>query len=141
MPSPYGLTIIDDCMTCKVREERVFCNLPHTAVKSLNSIKSLAIYPKGAVLFVQGQPPGGVFLLCTGRAKLSACAKSGKSLTLRIAEAGEVLGLASTLAGKPYFMTAETLVPSEAIFDLPSRLCEYSRGESPCQNPKTACLV
>src|SRR5207245_1331406 len=31
-PSPYGLPIIEDCLTCKVREDRVFCNLSPSEV-------------------------------------------------------------------------------------------------------------
>jgi CRP/FNR family transcriptional regulator len=115
-PSPYGLPIIEDCLTCKVREERVFCKLSPNAVKALDEIRSAAIYPKGAVLFVQGQPARGVFVLCTCRAKLTVCSKDGKALIFRIAEAGEVLGLSATVSGNPYGMTAETLVPSEINF-------------------------
>ncbi len=116
MPSPYGLPIIEDCLTCKVREDRLFCNLSPGAVKSLSSIKSLATYPKGAVLFVEGQPPRGVFALCIGRAKLTAGSKDGKTLILRIAEPGEVLGLSATLSGRPYDMSAEVIEPSEVNF-------------------------
>ena len=115
-PSPYGLPIIEDCLTCKVREDRVFCNLSPSGIKSLNEIKSLAVYPKGAVLFVQGQPPRGVYVLCTGRVKLTVCSQDGRSLITRISTPGEVLGLAATLSGKPYYLTAETLTPSEVNF-------------------------
>ncbi len=116
MPSPYGLPILEDCLTCKVREDRLFCNLSLGAVNSLNSIKFLATYPKGAVLFVEGQAPRGVFVLCIGRAKLAAGSKDGKRLILRIAEPGEVLGLSATLSGHAYDMTAEVIEPSELNF-------------------------
>src|SRR5437867_2319686 len=71
MRAPYGLTILDNCVTCPVREEHLFCNLPPPAVKKLNEIKSTAIYPKSTMLFIEGQQPRGVFVLCTGKAKLS----------------------------------------------------------------------
>ncbi len=116
IPSPYGLPIIEDCLTCKVREDRVFCNLSPSAIKSLNEIKSFAVYPKGAVLFVQGQPPRGVYVLCAGRVKLTVCSQDGRSLITRISKPGEVLGLSATLSGKPYYLTAETLIPSEVNF-------------------------
>ena len=48
--TPYGLNIIDNCLTCPVREEHLFCNLPVQAVHKLNEIKSTAIYPKSATL-------------------------------------------------------------------------------------------
>jgi CRP/FNR family transcriptional regulator, cyclic AMP receptor protein len=42
--------------------------------------------------------------------KLSICATDGKTLILKIAEPGEVLGLSATVSGKPYELTAETTV-------------------------------
>jgi hypothetical protein len=63
MRAPYGLTILDNCVTCPIREEYLFCNLPLPAVKKLNEIKSTAIYPKSTMLFIEGQQPRGVFVL------------------------------------------------------------------------------
>jgi len=54
MRAPYGLTILDNCVTCPVREEHLFCNLPLPAVKKLNEIKSTAVYPKSTMLFIEG---------------------------------------------------------------------------------------
>jgi CRP/FNR family transcriptional regulator len=71
MRAPYGLNIIDNCVSCPVREEHLFCNLPLPTLQKLNEIKSTAVYPKSAMLFIEGQLPRGVFVLCTGRAKLS----------------------------------------------------------------------
>lgn len=103
-------------MTCKLREDYLFCNLSPAATKSLEAIKSTAAYPKGALLFVEGQPARGVFVLCNGRAKLSTSSSDGKTLILKIAEPGEVLGLSATVSGKPYEVTAEILQPSQANF-------------------------
>jgi len=50
MRAPYGPNILDNCLTCPVREEHLFCNLPVQAVHKLNEIKSTAIYPKPATL-------------------------------------------------------------------------------------------
>ncbi len=116
MLSPYGMEIIESCLTCKLREDRLFCNLPHGAVQALEGIKYSTAYPKGAVLFVEGQAPRGIFILCKGRVKLSICSSDGKTLILKIAEPGEVLGLSATVSGKPYELTAETLDPCQVNF-------------------------
>jgi hypothetical protein len=55
MKSPYGLDILDNCTTCSVREQHLFCNLSPSAVKRLNDITSPAIYPRAAMLFIEGQ--------------------------------------------------------------------------------------
>ena len=116
MRSPYGLDIIENCLTCPVREERLFCNLSAPAVKALQSITSSAAYPKSAVLFVEGQNPRGIFILCSGKAKLSTSSADGKTLILKIAEPGEVMGLSATVSGKPYEVTVEILEPAQANF-------------------------
>ncbi|HUJ30282.1 MAG TPA: Crp/Fnr family transcriptional regulator [Candidatus Acidoferrum sp.] len=116
MRAPYGLQIIESCISCPHREDRLFCNLSPAAVQKLASITSAAVYPKGATLFVEGQAPRGVFILCAGRVKLSTSSADGKTLIARISEPGEVLGLPATVTGKPYELTADVIEPSQANF-------------------------
>ncbi len=116
MLSPYGLDIIESCLGCKMRADHIFCDLPTAALQSFEQVKYATAYPKGAVLFVEGQAPRGIFVLCKGRVKLSICSTDGKTLILKIAEAGEVLGLSATLSGKPYELTAETIDPCQINF-------------------------
>ena len=116
MKAPYGLEIIESCLSCPHRADRLFCNLPPTAVQGLAAITSPSSYPKGATLFVEGQTSRGVFILCNGRVKLSTTSADGKTLIVRIADQGEVLGLPATVTGKPYELTAEMIEPSQANF-------------------------
>jgi len=96
--------------------DRLFCNLPTSTLAGLDAISSPATYPKGAILFVEGQEARGAFILCHGRVKLSAGSSAGKSLIFRIAEEGEVIGMPGTLSNKPYEVTAEALEPTQANF-------------------------
>jgi CRP/FNR family cyclic AMP-dependent transcriptional regulator len=82
----------------------------------LQDIKATSVYPKGALLCLEGQPPRGIFVLCTGRAKLITTSAEGKSIILRIAEPGEVLGLTAVVSNSAYEATIETLEPSQANF-------------------------
>jgi CRP/FNR family transcriptional regulator, cyclic AMP receptor protein len=116
MRAPYGLQIIESCITCPHREEKLFCDLPPAAVAGLAAITSAAVYPKGATLFVEGQEPRGVFILCTGRVKLSTTSIDGRALIARVSESGEVLGLPATITGKPYELTADVVEPVQANF-------------------------
>jgi CRP/FNR family transcriptional regulator, cyclic AMP receptor protein len=93
MRGPCGLYILDNCVTCPAREEHLFCNLSLPALQRLNNIKSTATYPKSAVLFMEGQQPGGVFVLCTGKAKLFTSPIKGKTIIIEISRPGDVLGL------------------------------------------------
>src|SRR5438477_7588400 len=116
MRAPYGLNILDNCLTCPVREDHLFCNLSPPAVQKLNSIKSTATYPKSAVLFIEGQLPRGVFIVCSGKAKLSTASSDGKTIILKMAAAGDVLGLSATISNRPYEVTAELMEPTQANF-------------------------
>ena len=115
-PNPYGLEIVESCLSCPHREERLFCNLSPAAVDRLATITSPASYPQGATLFVEGQTPRGVFIVCEGHVKLSTSSSDGKTLILKIAEPGDVLGLPATVSGRPYEVTAEVLDPVQANF-------------------------
>jgi CRP/FNR family transcriptional regulator len=127
MRSPYGLNILDDCVACPVREEHLFCNLSLPALQKLNEIKSTAVYPKSAVLFIEGQRPRGVFVLCTGKAKLSTSSSEGKTIITKISEPGDVLGLNATVSNHPYEVTAEMIEPGQANFIARDALLQFLR--------------
>lgn len=116
MAVAYNFQIVENCLKCTFREQRLFCNLPREALVKLHSIKATSVYPKGALLCLEGQAPRGIYVLCTGRAKLSTTSAEGKSIILRIAEPGEVLGLSAAVSNTPYEATIETLEPSQANF-------------------------
>ncbi len=116
MIAPYGLQILDDCVSCPVKKMRPFCNLPGPAAQRLQGIKSTAVYSKGTMLFIEGQQPRGVFVLCMGRAKLSTSSRDGKTIITKIAEAGDVLGLNATISNVSYEVTAEMMEPGQANF-------------------------
>jgi CRP/FNR family transcriptional regulator, cyclic AMP receptor protein len=116
MRAPYGLNIFDNCLTCPVREEHLFCNLSSHAAQRLNDIKSTAVYPKGAMLFIEGQQPRGVFVLCHGKAKLSTSSREGKTIITKISDPGDVLGLNAVVSNRPYEITAEMMEPGQANF-------------------------
>lgn len=114
--TPYGLPIIQSCLACSVREDRLFCNLGPEALAELDSIRQTSVYPGGALLFVEGEPCRGLFILCSGKAKLSTSSAQGRSLIARVAEQGEVLGLSATVSNSAYDVSAETLEPAQVNF-------------------------
>jgi CRP/FNR family cyclic AMP-dependent transcriptional regulator len=116
MLSPYGMEIVESCLACKLRADRIFCDLPATALESFENIKYTTAFPQGAVLFVEGQMPRGIFVLCKGTVKLSINSPSGRTMIVKLAEPGEVLGLSATISGKPYEVTAETIDPCQVNF-------------------------
>jgi len=116
MRTPYGLEIIESCLGCKASREGFFCRFSPTVLRSVDASSHHTILPAGAVLFVEGQTPRGVFILCSGKVKLSTTSKDGKVLILKQAEAGEALGLSAAISGTSYEMTAEAEVSCQLNF-------------------------
>jgi CRP/FNR family cyclic AMP-dependent transcriptional regulator len=59
--------------------------MPDDALQAFEALKSIATFPKGALLFAEGRQPRGVYVLCDGRAKLTVCSENGKRLLVRVA--------------------------------------------------------
>jgi len=116
MPTPYNLAIQEHCTECTVRASRPFCNMSPNAVEALDRSKFAGVYPKGSLLFVEGEQPRGVFILCNGRAKLTTTSSEGRTLIVKIAGPGELLGASATILGRPYEVSGETLEPCQVNF-------------------------
>src|SRR5581483_8446019 len=103
--APYGLPVLDHCSNCTLRNSNFFCSLSASAITAFDQLKHVTAYPEGALVFVEGQTANGVYLLCQGRAKLTTTNAEGKTLMVRIAEAGEIIGLNSCISGRPQEFT------------------------------------
>lgn len=111
MNTPYGLQMVENCLTCPLRQKSWFCGLSPDLLKAFNEFSHLTTYPGGAVLFVEGQMPRGAFVLCSGKVKISTTSKEGKVLVLKVVEPGEVMGLSAMISCEAYEVTAETIGP------------------------------
>jgi CRP/FNR family transcriptional regulator len=107
--------------------DRTFCDLPPAVADALEQEALTTSYPTGAVLFAEGQAPRGVFIVRRGRVKLSICGSDGRTLILRIVDAGRPMGVAAVVSGRHYEATAETQEPSEISFLRPIDLLRLMR--------------
>ncbi len=114
MNSPYG--ICAECAACHSQPDNFFCALSTKSRKAFDQVKHASVFPKGALIVVQGEPPRGIFMLCQGKVKLSTTSHDGKSFILRIVRAGEVIGMDSVVTDMPFAFTAETMQPSRLSF-------------------------
>lgn len=116
MKTPHGLEIIESCMGCKASRDGFFCRLSTPVMRSIDAVSHHTVMPAGAVLFVEGQTPRGLFIICSGKVKLSTSSKDGKVLILKQAQAGEVIGLSAAISSTNYEMTAETATACQLNF-------------------------
>lgn len=120
-------TLMVDTAQRLASEDKTFCDLSPAVADALELEALTTTYPTGAVLFAEGQAPRGVFIVRRGRVKLSICGSDGRTLILRIVEAGGALGVAAVVAGYKYEATAETQEPCEISFLRQSDLLRLMR--------------
>lgn len=100
----------------RLNKEGFFRYLTPKAAKDFEMMSLTSLYPSGAVLFTEQQESRGVFVVCEGEVKLTISSQEGKTLILRIAKPGEILGLMAVFSDSPYELTAEPLRPSQIAF-------------------------
>ena len=140
MKAPNGLYIIDDCTACSNRNSSFFCEFSHSALQSLNQVSHKSTLPAGAILFVEGQAPRGIFIVCSGKVNLSTTSREGKVLILKTSNPGEVLGLSASISGVGYETTAETATPCQLAFVERKRFLELLECHSEMGAHAAQCL-
>ena len=130
MKVPYGLEIVENCAECDNVCPGFFCGFSPSVLDDLNQVSHRSTLPAGAILFVEGQTPRGMFVLCSGRVNLSITSREGKILILKTAQAGEALGLSAAISGMGYETTAETADPCRLNFVDRNHLLELLHAHS-----------
>lgn len=102
-----------DCLHCEYRQLRMFCNLTDEALRDFNGIGAMGSHGRGDKLFSEGDTTRNVFVLCTGQIKISSTSRDGKTMILKIAGPGDVMGLSAVLANVPHEVTAEAIEPCQ----------------------------
>jgi CRP/FNR family transcriptional regulator len=92
-----------------LNQNGAFANLTGDARQRFDSLGTEKTYTRGDSMFLEGQLPQSVYVLLNGRVKLSVTSRDGKTMILRIAEAGDVLGLSATLNSTEYEVSAEAV--------------------------------
>jgi CRP/FNR family cyclic AMP-dependent transcriptional regulator len=112
MPAPTAQST-DSCKDCTLRGLRMFCNLRDDALSQLDQIGVQVRYPARVHIFEQGQAAKTMHVLCSGQVKLFTNSREGKTMILKIAWPGDVLGLSALMSRGDYEITAETLEPCQ----------------------------
>ncbi len=97
------------CLSCKLRKSGWFCELSPQPMAAYDAMGSHIVFPIGGILFAQGDEAWSVAVICAGRMKLTCSSREGKTLLVKIAKPGDVLGLSATLSNTPYEVTAQAI--------------------------------
>lgn len=101
-----------NCHTCSGRAKSIFCKLTKESVELLNVSKNENIYKKGQSLFIEGNPPFGLYCLHSGKIKVTKTNAEGRETIIRLVGEGDILGHRSLFSNSPY--TASAVILEEA---------------------------
>ena len=122
------------CLNCPQLGKNPFCSLGSDAQAFLEESSTELSYPQGSIIFREGDQSHAVYFLCSGKVKLCASSKDGRTMILRIAQTGEVLGISAALAKGEFEVTAEVLEPSSVrvlkIKDFDQMLHRYEEASA-----------
>ncbi len=94
----------------------MFSDLPQGAWEELRRLMHPLHMEAGEVIFREGMPSFGLYILCRGKVKLAKHTKSGRSQVLKLLGPGEILGEKTLFDGETYTCYAKTLEPSQLMF-------------------------
>ncbi|MBI3989202.1 MAG: Crp/Fnr family transcriptional regulator [candidate division NC10 bacterium] len=90
----------------------LFAGMSEEELKELDRISRMVVVKKGQPLYLPDDPGTSVFLLKSGRIKISRISRDGKEFILDIVEPGEIFGEMSIVDEGPQSTTGETLEDS-----------------------------
>lgn len=98
----------------------LFKGLSTTLLSELSSILVAQVLAKGQIIFSEGDPGSGFFVVISGRVKVYKLSPGGKEQILHIFGPGEPFGEVPVFAGRNFPATAETMEKS-GIFYFPRK--------------------
>ena len=99
-------------------------------IAGLQPLGTSALRPKGTILFQQGEPSRGGYLLEEGEAKLLLSTGDGHNVALRTVGPGYLLGLPGTIINRSYLFTAKLTRDSRVSFIPAETLLDFLREHS-----------
>lgn len=103
-----------------VQGSALFSGLPEKVLEGLLNKTSIVKYPRGAVLFLQGQPADDCYLLLDGWVKIFRNTPDTKQAVLAVLSSGETIAEAAVIKGWNYTSSAE--VASDArLLKIPAK--------------------
>jgi CRP/FNR family transcriptional regulator, cyclic AMP receptor protein len=118
-----------------------FANLRGAALAQFDAMAAETSHVRGTRLFAEDEAPKSIFILRSGRVKLSVTSQEGKTAILRIASAGNILGLSAVLAGATHEVTAEVIEPCLATVIRASDFAAFLQSHPEASMEATRCIL
>jgi CRP-like cAMP-binding protein len=104
---------IDDCEFCAHRGRAVVCDLVSHELAEFRKAKHSLRFDSHQTVFYEGHVSFGLYVLCTGRVKLTRSSTRGRRQIVRILGHGELIEKHAFRANALHEVTCETMEPSQ----------------------------
>jgi CRP-like cAMP-binding protein len=99
-----------------IRSHRLFADLSEAALAELLAIARESGHTRREVLFQQGDPCDGFYVVLSGMVRLYKSSPDGREHVVEVIRPGQSFAEAAVFADRPCPVTAETLEPSRLLF-------------------------
>ncbi len=115
------------CEQCALRARSIVADLPVDRLRDFRACSVIAPYRRRQVIFHEGSPANGLYVVCRGAVKVYQSDRFGRDHILAVAEPGDVLGELPLDPGKPYSVSAEALTDTQLCYLPRERLFHFLR--------------
>lgn len=104
------------CETCPRRTEGGICDLPSDAMEDFRAAGVSAVYKARQVVFSEGSPTDGLYLVCHGSVKVYHSDRFGRDHILEVVGPGALLGELPSGGNQELSVSAEALTEAQICF-------------------------
>ena len=101
---------------CRIKDNTLFSDLTDEQLEVFKEAVKTSLHKKRDVIFVEGDPCPGFYVVKSGRVKLLKTSRDGKEQIIKILQPGELLGMETFYDGKRYGNTAMAMDDCEICF-------------------------
>lgn len=109
-------TVPQNCANCSLRAKAVLCDLADAESATFQKFRHSLQYKARQTVFYEGHACLGLYLLCSGKVKLTRSAARGQRQIVRIAEGGDLIEKHVFRDEALHEVTCETLEPCQICF-------------------------
>ena len=102
-----------ECHECSLRVTNSVCRAGNSDHPTFQQFLHRFLYKPRQIVFYEGHEPMGLYVLCSGKVKLTSYSKTGHQHNTSIVGAGELIERSGFCEGILHAVTCETLEPSQ----------------------------
>lgn len=106
----------DHCKDCQSLCQGIFNQLSEDTLDAISEHKVSNTFKKGQTLFMQGNPPFGMYCIKSGIVKVTQTGSDGKESIVRLAKGGDTIGHRSLFSEEYYKATATAVEETQICF-------------------------